>query len=912
MIKFKDKKNKENRGKITMADTPLMKQYKEIKSNFEDSILFFRLGDFYEMFFEDAVKASRELGLTLTSRNKEKNVDIPLAGVPFHSADSYITKLVSKGYKVAICEQTEDPKMAKGIVKREVVKIITPGTVVDVEALDAKSNNYLMSILKIENKFGIAYIDITTGEFKVTEVEKDDDFVKLFNEINKIEPKEVLVTEDFYGEIKEKLDDFLQKNDSVVTFVSKVRDSAKYLMDYFEIVSLESYGIKDKKAIIGAAAMALDYAATMQVEHELTVEKIEFVNISNYAEINAITSRNLELLKNQREKTVYGSLLWVLDECKTSMGTRLLKRFINNPLLNIEKIQKRQEDVQYFIDNILIREDLREKLEDIYDLERLLGKIIFGSENGKDLTALKKTIKSAVEIMKILGNTDFFKDIDTNILFECYKIIDDSIKEDAPFSVREGGIIKSGYNEELDEIRNIMNSGKDFLLDIEQREREATGIRNMKIKFNKVFGYFIEITKANLDMVPEHYIRKQTLSNSERYITPELKKYEDTIINSKAKIEDLEYHLFKEISGKLKEHRKILSELAERLAYIDVMVSFAVSAIENDYAKPEMNEEYSFEIEGGRHPVVEKLIGRTDYVSNDTVFTEKESFVVLTGPNMSGKSTYMKQIALISIMAQIGSFVPAKKANLSIIDKYLTRIGASDDILTGQSTFMVEMSEVSNILNNATEKSLIILDEVGRGTSTTDGVSIATAISMYIHDKIGAKTVFATHYHELTDLENKFAHIVNYRIEVDEKQGKVMFLRNIVKGGADKSYGIEVAKLAGLPKEILIESKKILKRLEQKKELIERTVDVHQLSLFGGNSEFENDFEEFEDTNLASDFEINEKTQIYEEKLVEIQEENEKLSEIVSKIDNYDINNITPMDAMKFLFELKENMKNRK
>ena len=887
-----------------MADTPLMKQYKEIKSNFEDSILFFRLGDFYEMFFEDAVKASKELGLTLTSRNKEKNADVPLAGIPFHSADSYITKLVSKGYKVAICEQTEDPKMAKGIVKREVVKIITPGTVVDVEALDAKSNNYLMSILKVENKLGIAYIDITTGEFKVTEVEKDDDFVKLFNELNKIEPKEVLVTEDFYGEIKEKLDDFLQKNDSVVTFVNKVRDSAKYLMEYFEIVSLESYGIKDKKGIIGAAAMALDYVATMQVEHELTVEKIEFVNISNYAEINAITSRNLELLKNQREKTVYGSLLWVLDECKTSMGTRLLKRFINNPLLNIDKIKKRQEDVQYFIDNILIREDLREKLEDIYDLERLLGKIIFGSENGKDLTALKKTIKSAVEIMKILENTDFFKSIDVNILFECYKIIDDSINEDAPFSVREGGIIKSGYSQELDEIRNIMNSGKDFLLDIEQREREATGIRNMKIKFNKVFGYFIEITKSNLNMVPEHYTRKQTLSNSERYITPELKKYEDTIINSKAKIEDLEYHLFKEVSRKVKEHRKILSKLAERLAYIDVMVSFAVNAIENDYVKPEMSEEYSFEIVDGRHPVVEKLIGRTDYVSNDTIFTEKESFVVLTGPNMSGKSTYMKQIALISIMAQIGSFVPAGKARLSIIDKYLTRIGASDDILTGQSTFMVEMSEVSNILNNATEKSLIILDEVGRGTSTTDGVSIATAISMYIHDKIGAKTVFATHYHELTDLENKFSHIVNYRIEVDEKQGKVMFLRNIVKGGADKSYGIEVAKLAGLPKEILVESRKILKRLEQKKELIEKTVDVRQLSLFGENLEFEDDFEEIE-----KDSENIENNQFYEEKLLQIEKEKESLQEIVNKIEDYDINNITPMDAMKFLFELKENMK---
>ena len=887
-----------------MADTPLMKQYKEIKSNFEDSILFFRLGDFYEMFFEDAVKASKELGLTLTSRNKEKNADVPLAGIPFHSADSYITKLVSKGYKVAICEQIEDPKIAKGIVKREVVKIITPGTVVDVEALDAKSNNYLMSILKVENKLGVAYIDITTGEFKVTEVEKDDDFVKLFNEVNKIEPKEVLVTEDFYGEIKEKLDDFLQKNDSVVTFVNKVRDSAKYLMEYFEIVSLESYGIKDKKGIIGAAAMALDYVATMQVEHELTVEKIEFVNISNYAEINAITSRNLELLKNQREKTVYGSLLWVLDECKTSMGTRLLKRFINNPLLNIDKIKKRQEDVQYFIDNILIREDLREKLEDIYDLERLMGKIIFGSENGKDLTALKKTIKSAVEIMKILENTDFFKSIDVNILFECYKIIDDSINEDAPFSVREGGIIKSGYSQELDEIRNIMNSGKDFLLDIEQREREATGIRNMKIKFNKVFGYFIEITKSNLNMVPEHYIRKQTLSNSERYITPELKKYEDTIINSKAKIEDLEYHLFKEVSRKVKEHRKILSKLAERLAYIDVMVSFAVNAIENDYVKPEMSEEYSFEIVDGRHPVVEKLIGRTDYVSNDTIFTEKESFVVLTGPNMSGKSTYMKQIALISIMAQIGSFVPAGKARLSIIDKYLTRIGASDDILTGQSTFMVEMSEVSNILNNATEKSLIILDEVGRGTSTTDGVSIATAISMYIHDKIGAKTVFATHYHELTDLENKFSHIVNYRIEVDEKQGKVMFLRNIVKGGADKSYGIEVAKLAGLPKEILVESRKILKRLEQKKELIEKTVDVRQLSLFGENLEFEDDFEETE-----KDSENIENNQFYEEKLLQIEKEKESLQEIVNKIEDYDINNITPMDAMKFLFELKENMK---
>ena len=639
--------------------------------------------------------------------------------------------------------------------------------------------------------------------------------------------------------------------------------------------------------------MALDYVATMQVEHELTVEKIEFVNISNYAEINAITSRNLELLKNQREKTVYGSLLWVLDECKTSMGTRLLKRFINNPLLNIDKIKKRQEDVQYFIDNILIREDLREKLEDIYDLERLLGKIIFGSENGKDLTALKKTIKSAVEIMKILENTDFFKSIDVNILFECYKIIDDSINEDAPFSVREGGIIKSGYSQELDEIRNIMNSGKDFLLDIEQREREATGIRNMKIKFNKVFGYFIEITKSNLNMVPEHYIRKQTLSNAERFVTPELKKYEDTIINSKAKIEDMEYYLFKEISGKIKEHKSLLIRLAEKLAYLDVMISFATAAIENGYVRPEISNGFDMKIIEGRHPVVEKLIGRGDFVSNDTVLSEKEKFVVLTGPNMSGKSTYMKQVALISIMAQIGSYVPAKEAKLSVVDKYLTRIGASDDILSGQSTFMVEMSEVSNIINNATEKSLIILDEVGRGTSTFDGVSIATAISEYLHEKIKAKTIFATHYHELTDLENKFENIVNYRIEVKEKNGKVMFLRNIIKGGADRSYGIEVAKLAGLPKEILKESREILHRLEQRKELIEKTINVKQLSLFGQIAEIDRE---------------------YEEKTIDVveNERDEKIDEVIFDIENKDINNITPMEALKFLSEIKAKLEEKK
>ncbi len=876
-----------------MAETPLMKQYKEIKSQYRDSILFFRLGDFYEMFFEDAVKASKELGLTLTSRNKEKGQEVPLAGVPYHTANPYIAKLISRGYKVAICEQTEDPKEAKGIVKREVIKIITPGTVMDIETLDSKSNNYLMSIRVVENAIGIAYIDITTGEFKVSEVEGDTEYLKLFNELNKIEPKEILVNPSFYESMKDRIDDFIQRNESTVTLVQKVRESEKMLMEYFGVVSLESYGINNKKALIEAAAMALDYAVTMQVEGDLTVEKIEFLNISNFAEINSITRKNLELTKNQREKTVYGSLLWVMDKCRTSMGTRLLKRFINSPLLDVDEISERQENVQYFIDNVLVREDMKEKMENIYDLERLIGKIIFGNENGKDLISLKNTVKSSIELMHILKGTDFFRGIEPQILLDIYRHIEESIRDDAPFSVREGRMIKSGYNEELDKIRNIMNSGKDFLLEIEKREKEATGIKNMKIKYNKVFGYFIEITKSNLDSVPGHYIRKQTLSNAERFITPELKEYEDTIINSRAKIEEMEYHLFKEISQKIKENKVILTKLAEKLAYLDVMVSFATVAVENDYVKPEINNDFSMKIVEGRHPVVEKLIGRTDFVSNNTELSDKERFIVLTGPNMAGKSTYMKQIALISIMAQMGSFVPAKEARLSIIDKYLTRIGASDDILTGQSTFMIEMSETSNILNNATERSLIILDEVGRGTSTFDGVSIATAISKYIYEKVKAKTIFATHYHELTDLENKFENLVNYRIEVDEKAGKVIFLRNIVKGGADKSYGIEVAKLAGLPKEILRESRKILHKLEQRKELIDKTINVQQLSLFGQISEIE---EEYEDIDCESIKNM----------------KNEKIDEIIYDIENKDVNNMTPMEALAFLSEIKSKLEEKK
>ncbi len=863
-----------------MSETPLMKQYKTIKEEYQDSILFFRLGDFYEMFFKDAEVAAKELGLTLTSRNKEKDIDVPLAGIPYHSASSYISKLVNKGYKIAICEQTEDPKQSKGIVRREVVKIITPGTIVDVDSLDATSNNYLLSIKMIDKNIGIAYIDITTGEFKVLELQKDEDYSKLFNELNKIEPREILVESNFYEVIKEKIDDFIQKSNSSLTIVDKIRDTEGLILGYFNIVSLESFGIKGLKHVIDAAALVLDYAITMQKENDLSIERIEFINVSSFSEINAITRKNLELTKNQREKTVYGSLLWVLDKCKTSMGTRLLKKYINNPLMDRELIINRQEDVLYFIENIIIREDVKEKLESIYDLERLFGKIIFGNENGKDLIALKHTIKSSIEICQILIQTAFFKDINMQKLLEIYKIIDESINEESPFSIREGNIIKRGYNKELDEIFKIMNSGKDYLIEIETRERERTGIKNMKIKYNKVFGYFIEVTNSNLNLIPDDYIRKQTLSNAERFITPELKTYEDTIINAKAKIEDLEYYLFKEVTSKIKLYSQELSKLAEQLSYLDVIVSFATTAIENNYSRPEITDGFELEIISGRHPVVEKVIGREEYVSNDVKFDEKERFMVLTGPNMAGKSTYMKQVALIAIMAQIGSYVPSEKATLPIIDKFLTRIGASDDILTGQSTFMVEMSEVSNIINNATERSLIILDEVGRGTSTFDGISIATAISEYIHDKIKAKTIFATHYHELTDLENKFDNIVNFRIEVEEKNNKVMFLRTILKGGADKSYGLEVARLAGLPKEILLNGKKILRILEQRKRLIEKTINVEQLSLFGTHTEF------------------------IEEDLTESNRD-EIMEDVIFEFENKDINNMTPIEALKFLAEIK-------
>ena len=845
--------------------TPLMKQYREIKEKYKEYILFFRLGDFYEMFFEDAEIASKVLGLTLTSRNKEKGMNIPLAGIPFHSSKPYIAKLVNNGYKVAICEQTEDPKKTKGLVKREVVQIITSGTIQDIDFIDSKSNNYLACITHSNNMFAISFIDITTGEFKVIEADEDN----LISEIYKIEPSELIFT----NTVSDKINHLIEKLNINTSIVSKINDSEKFLKDYFNIASLDSFGIYGKKNIIDACALILDYILTLQFNNELNIQRIEVINKSNFVELSSSTLRNLEISKNQRDKNTYGSLLWVLDKCKSSNGSRKLKQLLQAPLLDIQEINSRFNDIEYLSKEILIREEIRELLDNVYDIERLMGKIIFSNENGKDLISLKNTIESSFKIKNLWPEK--FENIDFNSLQDIYNKIDKTILESAPFSVREGNMIKSGIDPQLDELRDIMNNGTSILLDIENREKERTGIKNLKIKYNNVFGYFIEVSKSNIDAVPDTYIRKQTISNAERYITEEIKSYEDKIINSRTKIAEIEYALLKNLSSYIKNFKKIFIELSNILAYIDIIISFTIVSMENGYVKPLFNNNGIYDIKKGRHPVVEKLIGDQIFVSNDIYFDNKERFIILTGPNMSGKSTYMKQIALISIMAQIGCFVPADYANISIVDKVLTRIGASDDIITGQSTFMVEMSEVASIINSATPNSLIILDEVGRGTSTYDGLAIASSISKYIVENINAKTIFATHYHELTDLENRYDNILNYRIEVEEKEGKVNFLRTIIKGGADKSYGIEVAKLAGLPKVIIKESKKILKSLEEAK-------NDSQLNLFDSIEYTEYD------------------------KLEEMEETIKELNKKINNIKNIDTNNMTPLEALILINKLKD------
>lgn len=869
-----------------MAETPLMGQYRKIKSEYQDSILFFRLGDFYEMFFDDAVIASKELGLTLTSRNKEKDYEVPLAGIPYHSVASYIAKLVNKGYKIAICDQVEDPKTAKGIVKREVTRVITPGTIIDTEFLDEKSNNYLMGLKIRDNQGAIAYIDITTGEFKATEIEGEDIVFKLLGEINKVSPKEIIMDEKSYDLFAEEFKKHSALQDIKFTKVLDKKKTEEYLKEYFNVVSLESYGLKDKKNAISIAAIVLDYVVDLQKGKELPIEKISYINEHEVMELNITTQRNLDIIDNFRDKSGTGTLLWVMDECMTSIGSRLLKKFIKSPTLNLTEIKNRQNDVKYFIDNVLVREEVREKLKDIYDIERIIGKLVLETENGRDLIALKNSIKKSLEIFKILNGHEIFQ-IDIKVLVEIYNLIEETIVDEPPFSIREGGVIRNGFNSDLDDLRAISKDGKNYILELETTEREKTGIKGLKIKYNKVFGYFIEVTKANSHLVPDYYIRKQTLANAERYIVPDLKEYEEKVLNAKDKIQNLEYYLFKEISGKVKSYRGILQDLAYKISYLDVITDFAHIAIKNSYIQPEVNEGEEIEIIAGRHPVVEKLIPAGKFIKNNIVFDDKREIIILTGPNMSGKSTYMKQTALIIIMAHTGSYVPANYARIGLVDKIFTRVGAADDLVSGQSTFMLEMSEVANIVNNATDKSFIILDEIGRGTSTFDGISIATAITEYIHEKIGAKTIFATHYHELTQLESRLEKAENFRIEVKENEKEIIFLREIVKGGADKSYGIEVARLAGLPKEILDRSKSVLKKLEERREIIEKKVGGEQLLLFcnvNENSEDENNHEE----NLKG------KELTKEQKIV------------MRVLETTDVDKMTPLEALMKLNELKK------
>ncbi len=867
------------------GDTPLMSQYKEIKEQNKDNLLFFRLGDFYEMFFDDAVIASKELGLTLTSRNREKGQDVPLAGVPYHSVSSYIAKLVNKGYKVAICEQVEDPKSVKGIVKREVVRVITPGTVIDTDYLDEKSNNYLMGIKIDGNKGAIAYVDITTGEFKASELEGEDIIFKLLGEINKIAPKEILLEEKTYDKYYEELKKHNTLSDVNISKITEKRKCEDYLKDYFKVISLESFGLKDRKMAIVVSATILNYVVELQKGKELPVNNILYTSSENIMELNITTQRNLDIVDNYREKNGVGTLLWVMDECMTSMGSRLLKKFIKNPLLDIEKINERQKDIAFFIENVLLREEIREKLKSIYDIERIIGKLILETENGRDLISLKISIKNSLEILKLLQGNSIFS-IEVKTLIDIYNLIEKTIVDEPPFSVREGGIIRQGYNEMLDELHGLSKDGKDYILEIENRERERTGIKGLKIKYNKVFGYFIEVTRANAHLVPADYIRKQTLANAERYIVPDLKEYEEKVLNAKDKIENLEYQLFKEVAYEIKSHKEILQDLAYKIAYLDVASDLAHIAIKNSYVQPEIHAGKDIEIIAGRHPIVEKLIPAGEYVKNNIVFDDNKEMIILTGPNMSGKSTYMKQVALIIIMAHMGSYVPANYAKIGLVDKIFTRIGASDDLLTGQSTFMLEMSEVANIVNSATNRSFIILDEIGRGTSTFDGISIATAITEYIHERIGAKTIFATHYHELTQLEDKLDRAENYRIEVKENDKEIVFLREIVKGGADKSYGIEVARLAGLPKEILDRSKSVLKNLEDRKEIIEKKLKGEQLILFGTPQKEESTEEE--KNNLKG------KELTKEQKIV------------MRVLEELDPNGMTPLEALLKLNELKK------
>lgn len=802
--------------------TPMMKQYFEIKNEYKDFILFYRLGDFYEMFFEDAITASRELELTLTGRNCGLEERAPLCGIPYHAADAYIGRMVEKGYKVAICEQVEDPATAKGIVKREVVRIITPGTVIDPTMLDEKKNNYILTLYK--NKYhALAFADITTGEFKTTLFDPTIDAFRLLEEIQKIDPREVVIDQNLEKQLP-----WLHKS-LASQYTLTVYHDASFKSDnalsiikrIFGVFSVESLGLVPQEEQTAAVGALLAYIEETQKVPLLHFDRIEHYHQNSYMMIDRFTRRNLELTETMREKGKKGSLLGVLDKTCTAMGGRKIRQWIEQPLIDQTKIEERLEAVACFNNDLFLREELKVILRQIYDLERLASKLVYGNINPRDLLALKNSIELLPDLKALLTAHDLTL-VDQlsdqlDLLADVHHLIDHALVEEPPIAIKEGGIFKDDYNDSLKEYRQILTNGKSWLLDVEERERQRTGIKTLKIGFNKVFGYYIDVTRANSKSVPEDYIRKQTLANNERYITPELKSLEEKVLGAEEKMMALEYQLFTELREALLKNVQRLKHTADAVASIDVLYAFAEAAYQNNYARPAIHADCLLSVKNGRHPVVERIMDPGQFVSNDTHLDQDEhQFYIITGPNMAGKSTYLRQVALITLMAQIGSFVPAESATVSIVDRIFTRVGASDDLSQGQSTFMVEMNELANILKNATSRSLIILDEIGRGTSTYDGLSIAWSVVEYLSKKdgINAKTLFATHYHELTELEGRFHGVKNYCIAVKEIGDDIIFLRKIIRGGASQSYGIQVAKLAGLPNEVIERAKDILKKLE--------------------------------------------------------------------------------------------------
>ena len=876
--------------------TPMMQQYFEMKEKYKDCILFYRVGDFYEMFYDDALLASKELEITLTGKDCGQEERAPMCGVPYHAVDTYLNRLVTKGYKVGICEQVEDPKLAKGLVKREVIKIVTPGTNFNTSGIDASRNNYIMSLVYYGDNFGISVSDITTGDFFVTEVDNER---TLFDEINKFIPAEIIYNKSFClsGIDLSPLSERLNISTSELDTWYYDDDSAlSVLKQHFNVATIEGLGLSDYKTGVIAAGGLLNYLYETQKNSLPHLTKITPYQTGRYMIIDSFTRRNLELTETLREKQKKGSLLHVLDKTKTAMGARLLRNMIEQPLIDKEEIVLRQDAIEEFMGDVILREEIREYLNSIYDLERLIGRISTKSANPRDLIAFKNSLEMIPHIKYLIGNMknrlmkDIYQSMDE--LSDIYKLIDSSIIDDPPLLVKEGGIIKDGFNENIDKYRHAKTEGKNWLSEYEISEKEKTGIKNLKIKYNKVFGYYFEVSNSYKNMVPDYYMRKQTLVNGERYTTDKLKELEDTILGAEDKLFSLEYDTFVEIREKIAANVLRIQDTAHAIAKIDVFTDLSYVADRNFYVRPKINDKGVIDIKDGRHPVVEKVISNDMFISNDTYLDNGGNRVaIITGPNMAGKSTYMRQTALIVLMAQIGSFVPASFANISIVDRIFTRVGASDDLASGQSTFMVEMTEVANILRNATSNSLLILDEIGRGTSTFDGLSIAWAVVEHISNPklIGAKTLFATHYHELTELEGTINGVNNYCIAVKEQGDDIVFLRKIVKGGADKSYGIQVAKLAGVPESVISRAKELVLELTD----ADISQKAKELAKMNGN--------------------IKKKMKKLDE--VELEQlsffDAVKDDDIINELKEIDLSNITPMEAMNTLYKLQNKIKNR-